>query len=103
LSYRNTVGVNTLATAVFTSTLPPVSLKSEVARIAPTAVFFVYGEHGQGGTEAEANELFYPAARSPKRIWEVPDAQHVAGITTHPAAYERRVIGFFDEALLGGE
>jgi uncharacterized protein len=92
--------VNTLATAVFTSTLPPPSLKSEVANIAPNAVFFVYGENGQGGTEAKPNKLFYAAAREPKQIWEVPDGQHIAGITTSPAEYERRVVGFFDQTLL---
>ena len=42
---------------------------------------------------------FYAAAGQPKEIWEVPGAQHVGGITTRPAAYERRVIAFFDGAL----
>jgi dienelactone hydrolase len=93
-------GVNTLATAVFTNTLPPPSLKSEVTKIAPNAVFFVYGENGQGGTEAKPNKLFHASAREPKQIWEVPGGQHIAGITTQPEAYERRVIGFFDDALL---
>jgi fermentation-respiration switch protein FrsA (DUF1100 family) len=94
---------NTLAVAVFASTLPPPSLKSEVGRIAPTPVFFVYGEHGQGGTERRPNRLFYAAAHEPKQIWEVPGGQHIAGITTQPEEYERRVIGFFDDALLGTE
>jgi len=93
-------GVNTLATALFTNTLPPPSLKSEVAKIAPAAVFFVYGEKGQGGTEAKPNKLFYAAAREPKQLWEVPGAQHTAGITTQPEEYERRVTGFFDRVLL---
>jgi len=93
-------GVNTLATAVFTSDLPPPSLKSEVAKIAPNAVFFVYGQRGQGGTETKPNRLFYAAAREPKQVWEVAEGQHIAGITTQPEEYERRVIGFFDEALL---
>jgi len=93
-------GANTLATAVFTNTLPPVSLKSEVARIAPTAAFFIYGEHGQGGTEKGPNERFFASAREPKQIWEVPGAQHIAGITTKPQEYERRVIRFFDRALV---
>ena len=91
----------TAATAVFSSTLPPPSLKSEVARIAPTSTFLIYGENGQGGTEEKPNKGFYEAAREPKQIWEVPNAQHIAGITTEPAEYERRVIGFFDRALLG--
>jgi uncharacterized protein len=92
--------VNTLAVALFTNTLPPPSLKSEVAKVAPNAVFLVYGENGQGGTERKPNKLFYAAAREPKQIWEVPNGQHIAGITTEPAEYERRVVGFFDEALL---
>ncbi len=90
----------TAATAAFTSTLPPTSLKSEIAKIAPTAVFLVYGENGQGGSEEKPNKLLFAAAREPKQIWEVPNGQHIAGITTEPAEYERRVIGFFDRTLL---
>ena len=93
-------GAVTLATALFTNDLPPPSLKSEVAKIAPTPVFFIYGEHGQGGTESGPTNGFYAAAQKPKQIWEVPDAQHIAGITTRPEEYERRVVGFFDDALL---
>jgi uncharacterized protein len=93
----------TAATAVFTSTLPPPSLKSEVPKISPNAVFFVYGEKGQGGSEVKPNKGFYAAAGEPKQIWQVPNGQHIAGITTEPAEYERRVIGFFDDVLLGGE
>jgi dienelactone hydrolase len=93
-------GSITLATALFTNDLPPPSLKSEVSRIAPGAVFFVYGERGQGGTETKPNHGFYDAAREPKQIWEVPGGQHIAGITTKPKEYERRVVGFFDRALL---
>jgi hypothetical protein len=93
-------GAVTLATALFTNDLPPPSLKSEVARIAPGAVFFVYGEKGQGGTETKPNRGFHEAAGAPKQIWEVPNGQHIAGITTSPVEYERRVIGFFDQALL---
>lgn len=93
-------GVNTLAVALFTNTLPPPSLKSEIPKIAPTALFLVYGEKGQGGTERKPNRLFYAAAREPKQLWEVPNGQHIAGITTEPAAYEQRVVGFFDRTLL---
>jgi dienelactone hydrolase len=96
-------GAVTLATALFTNDLPPPSLKSEVAKIAPSAVFFVYGENGQGGTETKPNRGFYDAAREPKQIWEVPNGQHIAGIKTQPVEYERRVIAFFDETLLNGE
>ena len=96
-------GAATLGTAVFTNALPPPSLKSEVAKIAPTAVFFIYGEHGQGGTQRGPNRGFFAAAHEPKQIWEVSGGQHIAGITTKPAEYERRVIGFFDRSLVEPE
>ncbi len=88
------------ALTVFSDERAPTSLKSEVARIAPTPVFFIYGEHGQGGSETRPNKGFYTAAGVPKQVWEVPNGQHIAGITTEPEEYERRVIGFFDDALL---
>jgi uncharacterized protein len=91
--------VQTAATAVFTNNLPPEDLKGLGSRISPRAVFFIYGEHGQGGTEKVPNQGFYAAAGEPKEIWEVPEAQHVGGITTRPAEYERRVVAFFDRWL----
>jgi uncharacterized protein len=94
-----TQAVLTAATAVFTNNLPPEDLKGLSSRISPRAVFFIYGEHGQGGTEKIPNEGFYGEAGEPKQIWEVPEAQHVGGIATRPAEYERRVIAFFDRWL----
>ena len=35
-------------------------------------------------------------------LWEIDDVKHVQGIKGHPEEYERRVIGFFDEALFDG-
>jgi uncharacterized protein len=93
--------VLTTAVAVFNNNLPPEDLKALSSRISPRAVFFIYGEHGQGGTEEKPNRGFYAEAGEPKEIWEVPGAQHVGGITTEPAEYERRVMAFFDRALLG--
>jgi uncharacterized protein len=87
--------------ALFSNDAPPPSLKDLVGRIAPTPVFFVYGEHGQDG-ERNLNPTYYEAAGKPKAIWEVPDSGHVGGIDAHPKEYERRVVGFFDRALLQG-
>jgi dienelactone hydrolase len=92
----------TAGTALFSSNLPPESLKDLSARIAPTPVFFIYAEPGQGG-EAELTETFYEAAREPKEIWLVPGAGHTGGIEARPEEYERRVVGFFDDALLSDE
>ena len=91
--------VVTAATALFSNHLPPASLKSLVPKIAPRAVFFVYGERGQPA-EQPVNKVFYAAAGFPKAIWEIPGSKHIGGIDAQPREYERRVIAFFDEALL---
>jgi dienelactone hydrolase len=91
--------VATAATALFTNNLPPADLRSLVPRIAPGSVFFVYGGRGQP-VEEPANRAFYADAREPKAIWEVPGAGHVGGLDAQPEEYERRVIAFFDDALL---
>jgi uncharacterized protein len=90
--------VATPATALFTSDLPPRTLKSLVPMI-DAATFFVYGEEGQV-VERPANTTFYEAAGEPKELWEVPGAGHVGGIDAQPAEYERRIVDFFDEHVL---
>jgi dienelactone hydrolase len=90
--------VATAATALFTDDRPPEDLLGLVPKISG-ATFFVYGEEGQPG-ERPANEAFYAAARGPKELWEVPGSGHMKGIEAQPAEYERRVVGFFDRALL---
>ena len=67
----------------------------------PRSVFFIYALHGTGGEEKQLNPKYYAAAGEPKQIWEIPEASHTGGITARPKEYERRVVGFFDDALLG--
>ena len=92
------LGIFTAASAVFTSNLPPADLKGLVPRISG-ATFFVYGENGQPD-EKPANEGFYEQARGHRDIWEVPGSGHMKGIEAQPQEYERRVVEFFDQALL---
>jgi hypothetical protein len=33
-------------------------------------------------------------------LWKIPEASHTGGIEARPREYERRVVGFFDRALL---
>ena len=94
------MGVATAATALFTDNLPPASLRSLVPKI-DGAVFFIYGERGQPAEEP-ANTKFYELARGPKEIWEVPGAEHMNGAQAQPREYERRIVAFFDRALLKG-
>jgi hypothetical protein len=35
-----------------------------------------------------------------RTLWRIADAGHTDGLERHPAEYERRVIAFFDNALL---
>ena len=67
-------------------------------RIAPRPVLLVAG----GGFPDEIPRLApvprRPAART-VQLWELPDTGHTAGLRKHPAAYERRTVGFLDRAL----
>jgi uncharacterized protein len=101
VAWQNKVGdaVATVATALFTSNTPPEDLKSLVPKMGDRPVFFIYGERGQP-VEKPANEGFYAEAEGPKEIWEVPGSGHMGGIEARPKEYERRVVGFFDRALL---
>ena len=46
------------------------------------------------------NREYFKAAGEPKTLWEIPEARHVGGLAARPAEYERRVVAFFDQALL---
>jgi dienelactone hydrolase len=92
--------VMTAAMAAFSSQAPPASLDDLVGQIAPRPVFLISATHGSGGEEL--NSVYYAAAGEPKTWWEIPDASHTGGIDARPDEYERRVVGFFDDALLEG-
>ena len=77
---------------------PAAVARGAVARIAPRPVFLIYAGHGAGGEELNAD--YYRAAGEPKAIWKIPEAGHDGGLAARPAEYERRVIAFFDDALL---
>ena len=76
---------------------PSRSLLGLVPRIAPRPVLLV----ATGGFPAEIRaSRMYRAAGGPNvALWTLPDSGHTAGLRTHPAAYERRTVGFLDRAL----
>ena len=88
----------TAGTAVFSNHAPPPNLNDVVERISPRPVFFIYAAGGQGGEELSQD--FYESAGEPKDVWKVPEGGHVGGAEALPGEYERRMIAFFDEALL---
>ena len=90
--------VETAATAVFHDQAPPPSLVDLAAKVSPRPLLLMYSGKGQGG-EVELNPEFYRAAGEPKTLWQIPGAGHTGGIRAQPEEYERRVVGFFDQAL----
>jgi fermentation-respiration switch protein FrsA (DUF1100 family) len=89
----------TAGVSLFSGHKPPPNIHALVGRIAPRPIFLIAA--GKGVDSEVLNPAFYAAAGRPKTLWEIPEAGHVAGIRARPAEYERRVVGFFDEALLG--
>jgi hypothetical protein len=77
---------------------PPTPLDKLVGRIAPRPILLIRAGHGQGGEQL--NDLYYRRAAEPKQLWTIPEAHHTGGLAARPREYERRVIGFFDRALL---
>jgi hypothetical protein len=90
-------GVVTLGTAVWTSNLPPRDLTDLSAEITQPALF-IHATPGQGGETL--TDRYYEAAKGPKEYWAAPGG-HTGAIDAAPKEYERRVVGFFDDALLG--
>ncbi len=79
---------------------PSRSLMGLIPRIAPRPVLLV----ASGGFPAEipASRLYQRAGGASVQLWELPDSGHTAGLRTRPAAYERRTVGFLDQALGAG-
>jgi len=76
------------------------NLVEDIARISPRPVYIV---HSNGDTVAPPNsgqELFN-AANEPRYLWLDENAAHLSIYLDNPRRYQRRLIGFFDEWLLG--
>jgi uncharacterized protein len=108
--YRNLKGLDyaapywwTMYTAarVFSGSSPGEPLKELVARVSPTPLLLI-STGGSLPAELEMNRFYAEAAREPVELWELPEVDHTAAIRERPDEYERRVVGFFDEALLSG-
>lgn len=72
----------------------------EIGMISPRPIFLIQGLEDYSIPHASARNLF-AAAGEPKFIWEGEGAGHLGMYAAYPEEYERRVVGFFNEALLG--
>ena len=84
----------------FTDNPPPATLRRLIPNIAHRSVFFIYAEKGAGG--ASRQHPLLPARARPTEIWRSPAPTHMNGAEAQPREYERRIVAFFDRALLGG-
>jgi uncharacterized protein len=98
--YEPSIVVLRLATAVFSNQRPPSAIVDRIGRIAPRSTFLIWADPGSGGEDVRQPK-YYAAAGQPKQIWQVPGSGHAGGLEAQPREYERRVVGFFDRALLG--
>jgi dienelactone hydrolase len=83
---------------VFSNQLPPTNLRDLVPKISPRAMLLIAAPNAPTGEDL--NRGYYKAAGEPKALWEIPESKHVGGQEARPREYERRVIAFFDRALL---
>jgi hypothetical protein len=90
----------TVATSLFTSNTPPADLKSLVAKIGPPHLGVLrLRREGPAHRGARQPQLL-PRRQGPEGDLGSAGSRHMGGIDAQPAAYERRVVGFFDRALL---
>jgi pimeloyl-ACP methyl ester carboxylesterase len=72
------------------------SLLGFMPRIAPRPVLLIAG---RTPAETPTARRYRDAGGRSVQLWELPDTGHTAGLRRHPAAYERRTVGFLDAAL----
>lgn len=77
-----------------------VSPLEAIHRVSPRPVYIV---HGTGDTVAppDAGEKLYAAAGEPRFLWEAENALHLSIHLDNPRRYKNRLLGFFNEWLLG--
>lgn len=88
------------AARVFSGSSPGEPLKELVARISPTPLLLI-STGGSLPAERDFNRIYAKAAREPVELWDLPEVNHTAAIRERPEEYQRRVVRFFDNALLG--
>ena len=90
-------GLKDVTMTIATGRTPPKHLKDLVGRIAPRPLLLIADPESDNGEKL--NRLYYRHAKQPKALWEIPGAGHVNGAVSRKAAYEKRIVSFFDQAL----
>lgn len=92
------LALKTAAVAVFSNTAVPPKLTDLIPRITPRPTMFIWAPNG--GNVEWMNPTYNRLAGANSSIWEIDDVRHIRGLAGHPDEYQKRVVGFFDAALL---
>ena len=76
-------------------TISPVSV---ITGISPTPVFIIAGDKDRL-IPAENGRKLFAAAKEPKELWIIPNADHGATLAAAGSVYEKRVAEFFDRNM----
>ena len=96
--------INPVAKFIITAgtgfTLDHVNPLDDIARISPRPVYIV---HSTADIVAppDAGQKLFTAAGEPRFLWEKDNVPHQMIYLDNPHRYQRRLLGFFDEWLLG--
>lgn len=91
--------VQQVGLALFSNESPPPRLIDLVPRIAPRPTLLIWAP--EGGNVETMNPMYQRLIGPSADIWAMHDVEHIKGLESQPEEYERRVVGFFDLALLG--
>lgn len=72
----------------------------DIARISPRPVYIVHSK-ADAVAPPDAGERLFNAAREPRFLWETETAPHLQMYLDNPRRYQRRLVEFFDQWLLG--
>lgn len=86
-----------LRTGIPLDALRPVDV---IGKISPRPVYIVHSAADRVAPP-DAGQALYDAAREPKFLWLEEGVPHQQIFLANPQRYKRRLIGFFDEWLLG--
>jgi hypothetical protein len=88
--------VSNLAVRLLSGEPPPSAIEDRLAMIdTPTLLI-----SSKVAEERDINRIWHEKMEGIAELWELADTGHTAGLRMHPAEYEDRVVGFFDEHLL---
>ncbi len=72
----------------------------DIGRISPRPIFIIQGMQ-DGAVPVDSAQRLFDAAGEPRIWWTEPSVPHLGMYAYYPAEYEQRVVGFFDQYLLG--